>query len=333
MWPRILIVAVLLVLAAAVGRWLMGNDSPAGAGTETARHRIAAATFACDGGKTITATFYASASRPATGKGGPPEPGGSVHLELSDGRALDLPQTISASGARYADAAESVVFWNRGNGAFIVERAEGSDAGPRGAGAEGDSGAEAGDRTEASAEADGRTYAGCIAVAPDPGGLPGVYESGADGFSIRYPQGYDVEPDYEYQALGPGKAIPGVKLTIDPSIAAGTNLGADSYLSVEHMPRGESGTASRFLGSDAAATAVTDGGTTYSVARSTGAGAGNRYEESVFALLGSDPCIAVRYFIHSSVLENYPPGAVRAFDRRGLITQFDAIRRTLIVAR
>jgi membrane-bound inhibitor of C-type lysozyme len=306
-----LIVAALLVLAAAVGRWLM-SDGPAGAGdrgrTEnTGRHRIATATFACDGAKSMTATFYTSASRPARNKDEPSAPGGSVHLELSDGRMLDLPQTISASGARYADAGESIVFWNRGNGAFVEERADG---GP-----------------------DRQSYAGCIAIAPDPGGLPEIYESGAAGFSIRYPAGYSVDPDYEYEALGPGKTIPGVKLTIDPAIAAGTNLGADSYLSVEHIPRGESCTASRFLDAGATATAATEGRTTYSVARLTGAGAGNRYEESVFALLGSDPCIGLRYFIHYSVLENYPPGAVRAFDRQALVDRFDAIRRTLIIAR
>jgi membrane-bound inhibitor of C-type lysozyme len=311
MWPRILIVAVLLVLAAAVARWLTWDGGAAGAGSddgaEAGRHKIAAATFACDAGKSMEATFYASASRPGVQTGARPEPGGSVQLELSDGRALDLPQTISASGARYADAGESIVFWNRGNGAFLAEPTAG--------------------------DPDRQTYSGCIALAADPGGLPEFYESGAAGFSIRYPEGYSADADYEYQALGPGKAIPGVKLTIDPSIAAGTNLAADSYLSIERIPRGESCTASRFLASGAAAAAVKDAGTTYSAARSTEAAAGNRYEESVFALLGTDPCIAVRYFIHYSVLENYPPGAVRAFDRDALIGQFDAMRHTLILAR
>jgi membrane-bound inhibitor of C-type lysozyme len=311
-----LVVAVLLVLAAAVGRWLVsdgGRTGAAGGGADagakaSAQRRIAAATFVCDGGKTIAATFYASTGRSAARKDEPPAPGGSVHLELSDGRVLDLPQTISASGARYAGASESIVFWNRGNGAFVTEQA----------GARGEN---------------SQTYSGCITVGPDPGGLPEVYESGAAGFSIRYPRGYTVDPAYEYQALGPDTAIPGVKLTIAPAIAAGTNLAADSYLSVEQIERGESCTASRFVASGAAATAVTDAGTTYSVAHSMDAGAGNRYEETVYALLGSDPCLAVRYFIHYGVLENYPAGAVRAFDRQGLLAQFDAIRRTLIVAR
>lgn len=44
-----------------------------------------------------------------------------VKLKLSDGRELTLPQTISGSGARYANADESFIFWNKGNGAFINE--------------------------------------------------------------------------------------------------------------------------------------------------------------------------------------------------------------------
>ena len=45
-----------------------------------------------------------------------------MKLVLSDGRVLRLPQALSASGARYANAAESIVFWNKGNTAFIEEK-------------------------------------------------------------------------------------------------------------------------------------------------------------------------------------------------------------------
>jgi len=44
-----------------------------------------------------------------------------VQIKLSDGRAYTLPQVISADGGRYANADESFVFWNKGNGAFITE--------------------------------------------------------------------------------------------------------------------------------------------------------------------------------------------------------------------
>lgn len=66
------------------------------------------ALFTCDGSKNITATFY-------------PKDDKNVDLVLSDGRALTVPHAISASGARYANADESFVFWNKGDTAFITE--------------------------------------------------------------------------------------------------------------------------------------------------------------------------------------------------------------------
>lgn len=66
------------------------------------------ATFRCAGGKSIEANFINA-------------PTGSVKLALSDGRALDLPQVISGSGARYANADETIVFWNKGTTAFMEE--------------------------------------------------------------------------------------------------------------------------------------------------------------------------------------------------------------------
>jgi hypothetical protein len=67
------------------------------------------------------------------------------------------------------------------------------------------------------------------------------------------------------------------------------------------------------------------------VASTTGAAAGNRYEETVYAIPGTNPCVAVRYFVHYGVIENYPPGTVRQFDKQALLDQFDRIRRTLVV--
>ena len=67
------------------------------------------ATFACSDGKSIAATFVNG-------------PASSVRLALSDGRKLTLPQAMSASGAHYANADESLVFWNKGNTAFIEEK-------------------------------------------------------------------------------------------------------------------------------------------------------------------------------------------------------------------
>ena len=70
-------------------------------------HTISAS-FSCDGGKKIEAVFTTGAQP-------------SVRLRLSDGRQIELPQAMSASGARYANRDESFVFWNKGRMAFIEE--------------------------------------------------------------------------------------------------------------------------------------------------------------------------------------------------------------------
>ena len=64
--------------------------------------------YTCANGRVIEARFILD------------EPG-RVKLRLSDGRKLELPQAFAASGARYANAKETFVFWTKGDDAFIVE--------------------------------------------------------------------------------------------------------------------------------------------------------------------------------------------------------------------
>ncbi|HVN26698.1 MAG TPA: MliC family protein [Candidatus Paceibacterota bacterium] len=91
------------------------------AASSTGMQPAATAVFTCAGGKTIAAAFYDGSSTPSTDPSKPPIPGGSVKLELSDGRTMTLPQAVSADGARYANADESVVFWNVGDTATMTE--------------------------------------------------------------------------------------------------------------------------------------------------------------------------------------------------------------------
>lgn len=66
------------------------------------------ATFSCADDKTIIAIFNNDTD-------------GSVDLALSDGTKINLPHTASASGAKYANEDESIVFWNTGSEAFLEE--------------------------------------------------------------------------------------------------------------------------------------------------------------------------------------------------------------------
>jgi hypothetical protein len=154
-------------------------------------------------------------------------------------------------------------------------------------------------------------------------------------FSIRYPDQYTADSTYQYTALGPGKSIRGVKFIIPQSLSKGTNLAQDSYVSVEVLPEGNHArkqcSASEFLEGNVPAREATDGDMAYSLASSTGAAAGNRYEETVYAIMDANVCMAVRYFIHYGVIDNYPSGTVQEFDKAALLQQFDAIRRSLVI--
>jgi len=261
---------------------------------------VAQATYICNDNKTINAAYYKGEVKTVK-PGEQPIPTGSVNIVLSDGRVLNLAQTISADGARYANSDESFVFWGKGNGALVLE----NDA--------------------------EKNYIGCVVEAKDPGGLPNVYHDGTVGFSIRYPNNYSVNPNYQYQALGPNKEIQGIKFTISPDIANGTNLSKDSGISVEIIPNAQDCNAGLFLSDSSNIKTVTDNDTEYSFASSVDAAAGNRYEESVWTLPSTNSCLAIRYFIHYGVIENYPQGAVQEFNKASLVNQFDKIRQTLII--
>ncbi len=254
--------------------------------------------YMCKNSKTIQAVYLISASIKAK-PGERPIPNGSVDITLSDGRTLSLPQTISASGIRYANSDESIVFWSKGNGAFLLEHNK-------------------------------ETYMDCIAIAPESGNLSKIYANSAEGFSLRYPADYLVNTTYQYEALGPGKEIKGVKFTIPLEMSTGTNLsGYDTGISIEEIPNIQNCTANLFIYQNMKAVSVRDADVEYSVATTTGVGLGNYYDETVWAFPGTNPCIAVRYLIHSMNIQNYTPGAVHEFDRKTLLEQFDAIRRTL----
>lgn len=259
--------------------------------------------YLCDSGKTINAKYYQGPKAPTPAPGERPTPTGSVEVVLSDGRQLTLSQTISASGVRYANSDESLIFWSKGNSVFVVEN-------------------------------NIETYSGCIAISTDPGGLSQVYANATSGFSIRYPAGYTVDTSYKYQYLGPGRDIYGIKFIIPEEMATGTNLSSfDTWISVEIISDTQDCNAGLFLDlkDSATSTQITSNDILYSMASSTGVAAGNRYEEIVWALPSMNSCIGVRYFIHSMNIDNYPEGAVKEFKREILIDQFDVIRRSLIL--
>jgi membrane-bound inhibitor of C-type lysozyme len=253
--------------------------------------------YSCSGERTITAIYTADKETSKPTPDEPQTPAGKVKLVLSDGRTYSLIQTVSADGVRYGNADESFVFWIKGNGALVLEDNE------------------------------QKSFVGCIAVLPEPEGtnLPRVYSNAAAGFSIRLPADYRVNESYRYTPSGPA----GIQFAVSTSTTAGTNLADDTSLTVELIPNAATCSAALFL-PRAKAYAVTDGAIAYSIATSTGAAAGNRYDELVFAIPETNPCLGIRYFIHYGAIQNYATGTVKEFDKESLLATFDAIRRTLV---
>jgi len=157
------------------------------------------------------------------------------------------------------------------------------------------------------------------------------YTSPDNSFSLVLPQGdtYQIDENFENQQ-SPELLIKGVKFTVPSSLSSGTNLSSDTYLSVESLPL-ETCTADRFFDGIHPTTTFTEEGVAYSMATSSNAGAGNRYDETVYALTNTNPCMAVRYVVHYTALENYEEGTVSRFDEQALFAAFDSIRRSLQV--
>ncbi len=77
--------------------------------------------YQCLDNKIINAIFYENRTEEQKDFTSPPIPYGSVRLNLSDDRFIELPKTLSASGLRYANDGESIIFWSKGKKAFLVE--------------------------------------------------------------------------------------------------------------------------------------------------------------------------------------------------------------------
>jgi membrane-bound inhibitor of C-type lysozyme len=259
-------------------------------------------TYQCMDGHTVEAVFMTQGPIPESVPGQPPVSNALVSLSLDGATEVLLPHAISADGSRYANADESFVFWSKGNGAMVLQN----------------------DKED--------IFQNCIVVKEDDGSLPQVYLDSKNNFTLRYPADYTVNDSYSYELLGPNRAIAGVKFTIPASMTTGTNLSSDSYISIEHLTI-PSCSPKDFLpvGQDLQVMTVDDGNFKYLSASTTDAGVGNRYEEYVYAIDGANPCLAIRYFIHYSVFENYPAGAVTEFDKSALLAQFDAIRGSLTI--
>ena len=82
---------------------------------------VSTVNYTCAQGRSLVAEYFDGPTR--TAPNGMPIPGGRVVLSLQNGAKLTLPQTVAASGIRYANEDETFVFWSKGDTAFIEEGA------------------------------------------------------------------------------------------------------------------------------------------------------------------------------------------------------------------
>lgn len=168
-------------------------------------------------------------------------------------------------------------------------------------------------------------------IKPDTSGLPQLYNSSKYNFRINLPEDFKVDEKHEYFST-PIKSFLGVKFVPPKSLSDGTNLSADSYISFESaFSSKDSCNAQNFLDTSELKGMTDFGGRTYTIAYTIGAGAGNFYEEYVYATPIGDMCVGLRYFIHYSNIANYSEGAVKEFNKDELLKLFDSIRLTLTI--
>lgn len=120
MKKNFIFISLTIIVLVILGIWYINNKDVF---SPQALTFISEVNYICDDSKTIKASFYEGKYIPVE-PGEPPIPTGSVEIILSDGKSFNLPQTISASGVRYANNDESLIFWSKGDSAFILENNE-----------------------------------------------------------------------------------------------------------------------------------------------------------------------------------------------------------------
>jgi len=171
----------------------------------------------------------------------------------------------------------------------------------------------------------------CIILSDDNGNLPNTYLDPDIGFTVRYPKNFKIDTSYKYQ-LSPDKEIKGVKFVISEDLSNSTNLSNyDTGISVETIYDTDNCSADLFFDTKVKKQEINKNNIDYSFASIDQGAAGNFYEELIYALPGTNPCIGIRYFIHSVNISNYPKGEILEFDKNYLLKQFNKIRDSLVL--
>ena len=291
-----LIWGLIIVLAIALGAYFIvrAPEVSAPSGTTATESAPKTVTFYCGSGNTMQADFATS----------------SVALAFSDGTNLTLPQTMSGSGIRYeaTSTGSDLLFTGKGDTGSFTDSASTTDL----------------------------RYATCLAADVAASDAPGydTYENLGKSFTFSFPTDFEVTgvaPGY-----GPGWSAPATttgmvlaKIYVPQSYEPGTNFG-DAWFTVGASgdPQAVADCTKDLAGNQASSSPVTIGDTTFTKLLFGGAGAGNRYDTTSYRAVRDGQCYAIEYTVHYGVLENYPKGAVQAFDEAKITSALDEVAKS-----
>ena len=163
-----------------------------------------------------------------------------------------------------------------------------------------------------------------------PGTPSVIYEDPQSGFSMYYPSTALLETA-GFEGYLPLTQSPVIAFTLNTDMFQGTNLGeAGVYVGATSSPAivADCMNPSSDAGETQATSSQTINGTAFSVFDSTGAAAGNIYQEKAFRTVENGSCFEIVELLHSSQIGNYPPGKVVAFDQAKFSSILDAMVAT-----
>lgn len=280
--------AILLLALVVVGVYLLTRGKAAApAVTTTASSTPSTATFYCDSGKTMQATFATS----------------TLALGLSDGRSLTLPQVMSGSGIRYeaTTTGTDIAFVSEGASAFLTEGKATTYENCTAATVV-DSDAPGYELYTDQAKSFSFAFPSNFSVAGSPPG---------------YAPGWSAPADTNGMILA--------KITVPQSFEPGTNFGDATFtVGTSADPAAVASCLKTLAGGTASTTAML-GNVSFTKLLFGGAGAGQRYDTTSYRIVQGNQCYAVEYTIHYAVLENFPKGKVTAFDEAKITAALDEV--------
>lgn len=288
---RMVFYIVILVLVVIVG-YSVVHKTPATTVPPivTAPVVTATANYSCDNNTTIKASYASN----------------SASVDLSDGRHLVLPQTVSADGARYQQGA--VLLVTKGDQAFLQENGV-------------------------------TTYGNCLAGATVPtdssqatNGLKSFTDQGKT-FTFSYPQeftlaggGIGYTESWKTNTDGTLGLILAT-VNVPQSYQPKTNFGDAKFtVGTSSDPKAVKACLTDTSGNGVIKSAATINGVKYAVFDSTDAGAGNRYQTISYRTVQNSQCYAIEYTIHYAAIENYDPSSgITSFDQQKVHGVLDGI--------